>query len=70
MYCAKIGRMKIDRSMFPPLTKEDFLDEYLLTKNNRAQFLELMTVPAHLRPGKLKIPLHPSLKAKKRRTAD
>ena len=56
--------MKIDRSEFPPLTKEDFLDEYLLTKNNRAQFLELMDMPAHLRPGKLKIPLPPRQKAK------
>lgn len=62
--------MKIDRSMFPPLTKEDFLDEYLLTENNRAQFLELMNIPAHLRPGKLKIPRPPTVKAKKRRTAD
>lgn len=70
MYCAIISRMKIDRSLFPPLTKEDFLDEYLLTKNNRAQFLELMNIPAHLRPGKLRIPLPPAVKAKKRRTAD
>ena len=47
--------MKIDRSQFPPLTKEDYLCEYYPTPATRAEFLALMRLPPDQRPGSLRI---------------
>ena len=47
--------MKIDRSQFPPLTREDYLCEYYLTPATQAEFLELMKLPPDQRPGLLRI---------------
>lgn len=47
--------MKIDRSLFPPLTREDYLCEYYLTPATYQEFLAWMNVPPHKRPGMLRI---------------
>lgn len=47
--------MKLNRALFPPLTKEDFLCEYYLTKETMQDFMELMKLPPYERPGSLRI---------------
>ena len=60
--------MKLDRTLFPPLTKEDFLCEYYLTPATAAEFWELMKLPPDKRPGRLKIrgPLPKRVNAKQK----
>ena len=47
--------MKLDRSQFPPLTKEDFLCEYYPTAEVLQELLEIMKMRPDLRPGRLRV---------------
>ena len=49
--------MKLARTQFPPLTKEDYLCEYVLTPETYAEFMELMKLPPDQRPGALRVKL-------------
>jgi len=57
--------MKLDRTLFPPLTEEDYLCEYYYTKETMRDYIELLKLPPHAWPPSFGIKIKGLKKARK-----